>query len=159
MTLQRVYLWNHKVILPNVVQTKDGFFTDEGPVQVFAIASKTDWFQALAKRLLNGNDIVDTPDGSNEPGSAILESLDIVKWSTFEVQAVMFTVHLGARYISLYKTGRGPDGMWAGSATEQRKFDPRVPRAILMDEFAQEIIKQDAARTPGTGLAVIQKYS
>ncbi|HEY9683210.1 MAG TPA: hypothetical protein V6C86_16650 [Oculatellaceae cyanobacterium] len=157
MTLLRAYLWNHKVILPNVVQTKDGFFADDGPIEVFDIANNLDWFQAATKKLQNGNDIVDTPDGSEEPGSAILERLDIVKWSTFELQAVMFTVHIGSRYVSLYKTGRGPDGMWAGRATEQRKFDPRVPRGILLDALAQDIIKQDSMRMPGTGLAVIQK--
>ena len=157
MTMIRAYLFNHKVIVPNVVQTVDGFFTDEGPIEVFEIARETEWCQSLSRRLHHGNDLVNTPDGSEEPGSAILERLDIVKWSTFELQAIMFTLHMGARYVSLYKTGRGVDGMWSGSATEKRQFDPRVPQHLALAALTEEIIKQDRVRAPGTGLAVVQK--
>ena len=159
MTLLRVYIWNHKVVMPNVVQTADGFFVDEGPVEVFELAKTNTWANFLTKRLRSGNKMVATPDGSEEPGSAILERLNIVKWSTFEVQALMYTVHLGARYVSIYRTGKGPDGMWLGSATEQRQFDPRVPLQTLADELVKEIITVNNRRPPGTGLAVIQKDS
>lgn len=157
MTLIRAYVWNHKIVLPNVVQTVDGFFSDDTPIEVFEIAKKADWGNALRKKVRSGNAVVPTPDGSEEPGSAILERLNIVKWSTFEHQALMYTLHFGARYVSIYKTGKGPDGMWLGSATEQRMFDPRVPPYMVINEFMQDIIRNDQIRRPGTGLAVIQK--
>lgn len=157
MSLIRAYVWNHKIVLPRVVQTIDGFFADEGPIEVFEIASKDDWIQALQKKAEKHNPIVETPDGSEEPSSAILEHLNIVKWSTFEHQALMYTVHFGAQYASIYRTGKGPDGMWLNSATEQRKFDPRVPPHMVIENLADEIITIDQKRMPGTGLAIIKK--
>ena len=157
MTLVRAYIWNHKVVLPNVVQTMDGFFSDEGPIEVFPISPTSGWKKALLKKLNRGNDIVPTPDGSEDPSSAILEKLNIVKWSTFEHQALMYTLHLGAKYKSIYRTGKGPDGMWLSSATEQRCFDPRIANYDLLEHFVQYIVKIDQIRSPGTGLSVIAK--
>ena len=157
MTLIRAYVWNHKIILPNVVQTPGGLFTDEGPIEVFEIANREVWLNAIMKKLRHGNDNIEASNESEEPGSAILERLNIVKWSTFEHQAMMYTVHLGARYASIYNTGKGPDGMWLGSATEQRKFDRRVPMQVLVEELVKQVWAHDQRRAPGTGLAVIQK--
>jgi hypothetical protein len=69
----------------------------------------------------------------------------------------MYTLHLGAKYTSIYRTGKGPDGMWLSSATEQRCFDPRIANYDLLEHFVQYIVKIDQIRMPGTGLSVIAR--
>jgi hypothetical protein len=155
MILIRIYLWNQKIVIPNVVQTEHGFFLDDSPIDVFDISSRDDWTKSLVEKIKKGNAIVPTPDGSEEPGSAILEKLDIVKWSTFERYSVMYTLHLGARYISIYQTGKGEDGMWQSKSSEPRKFDARTPLYQVIDTLVSEIWRNSRIRPPGTGLSVI----
>jgi hypothetical protein len=157
MTLIRVYICNQKLIIPRVVQTEDGFFADVGPVEVLSTAKFDDWKSALISAVVRGNETVPTPDGSEQPGSAILEHLHIMKWSTFERQAIMYTLHFGGRYISLYRTGKGVDGMWINSQTEQRRFDPRAPLNTVLDLLLSDMAKQPECRPPTTGLMVLPK--
>ncbi len=157
MTLIRVYLWNQKLIIPRVVQTADGFFADMGPVEVLTQTQVGEWKQAIYDALKRGNDIVATPDSAQQPGSAILEHLQIMKWSTFERQATMYTLHLGGRYISIYRTGKGLDGMWNNNQTDQRRFDPRAPLTVVLDVLLSDMAKQTDYKPPQTGLMVLPK--
>jgi hypothetical protein len=157
MTLTRLYVWNQKVILPDVVQTEDGFFADEAPIQIFEVKDIPSWKNSLETKLLAGNKIVPTPDCSEAPGSAILEALNIHKWSTFEQQAVMYTIHGGSRYITLYRTGKGSNGMWTNEGTEQRRFDPRAPIQYIVDGLVSDVMRQKESRPPATGLMVLPK--
>jgi hypothetical protein len=157
MTLIRVYIWNQKLIIPRVVQTEDGFFADVGPVEVFTTAKFDDWKAAILAVVIRGNETVPTPDGSDQPGSAILEHFHIAKWSTFERQAIMYTLHFGGRYISLYRTGKGVDGMWINSQTNQRRFDPRAPLNTVIDLLLSDMSKQPEFKPPTTGLMVLPK--
>ena len=157
MTLIRVYIWNQKLIIPRVVQTEDGFFADVGPVEVLTSEEFDDWKEAIYKAIHRGNETVPTPDGSDQPGSAILEHFHIMKWSTFERQAIMYTLHFGGRYISIYRTGKGADGMWINSQTDQRRFDPRAPLTIVLDLLLSDMCRQPECKPPPTGLMVLPK--
>jgi len=157
MSLTHLYLWNQKVLLPDVVQTEDGFFTDEAPMEIFDVKDLAGWKNSLETKLYAGNKIVRTPDSSEPPGSAILEAFNIHKWSTFEQQAVMYTVHCGSRYINLYRAGKRSDGMWTNEGTEQRRFDIRAPFQYVVDAVVSDVMRQKEARPPMTGLMVLPK--
>lgn len=157
MTLIRAYVWNQKLIIPRVVQTADGFFADVGPVEVLPVGDFDLWKNAIYAAVQSGNQTVPTPDGSEQPGSAILEHLKIMKWSTFERQAIMYTLHFGGRYISIYRTGKGADGMWINSQTDQRRFDPRAPIDLVLEMLLSDMCKQPECKPPPTGLMVLPK--
>lgn len=157
MTLIRVYVFNQQLIIPTVAQTEDGFFVDTAPVQVLNMKQLDQWQGAITKALAKGNEIIPTPDADGEPGSAILDSLNIRKWSTFETHAIMYTLHDGGRYIMLHRTGKGAQGMWDNSTMEQRKFDSRTPRPMVVEALLADIKKQPEFKPPSTGLMVLPK--
>lgn len=152
MSLIRLYIFHEKIVLPVVAETEAGFYVDVEPIQVFSISDKNAWKNAVYSTLSKGNPVIPTPDGSEEPGSAILEKLNIQKWSTFETSATMYTVHLGGGYIRIYKTGRGADGMWSNSENSQRQFAGRAPLSSIVDSLADDILKQPEANRPKTSL-------
>jgi hypothetical protein len=157
MTLIRVYVFNQQLIIPTVAQTEDGFFVDLGPVKVLTMKQLELWEPAILKSLLAGNAIIPTPAPADEPGSAILDKLNIRKWSTFETQAIMYTLHDGGRYVMLHRTGKGANGMWDNSTMEQRKFDSRTPRPLVVEALLSDIKKQPEFKPPSTGLMVLPK--
>ena len=157
MTLIRAYIFNQKLILPTVAQTEDGFFVDIAPIQVFGMKELELWQPAISKALVSGNDVIPTPDAEGEPGSAILDALDIKKWSTFETQAIMYTLHDGGGYVMLHRTGKGANGMWDNSTMEQRKFDSRTPRHLVVEALIADIKKQPEFKPPSRGLMVLPK--
>lgn len=152
MSLIRFYVRHQKVILPTVAETEAGFYVDMEPIQVYEITDIERWKTAIYKKLIAENPLVPTPDRTDEPGSAILENLHITKWSTFETSAIMYTVHLGGRYISIYRTGKAPDGMWTQDNTEHRQFASRAPLDTIANALADDIIKQPEANRPKTSL-------
>lgn len=157
MTLIRAYVFNQQLIIPTVAQTEDGFFVDMAPVQVFSMKELDQWEPAILKALTVGNDEIPTPNAEGEPGSAILDILNIKKWSTFETQAIMYTLHDGGRYVMLHRTGKGADGMWDNANMEQRKFDSRTPRYLVVDALIADIKKQPEFKPPSRGLMVRPK--
>lgn len=152
MSLYRFYVRHQKLIMPTVVETEAGFYVDSGPIEVFDIQDIDEWRRQLFLRLAGGNPVVPTPERTDEPGSAILEKLNITKWSTFETSAVMYTIHLGGRYISVYRTGKGPDGMWTQENTDLRQFASRAPLSSIANSVADDVIKQPEANRPKTSL-------
>jgi len=56
-----------------------------------------------------------------------VEALHLNSWAAFEKQSVLFTIHKGARYIKIYATGFGEDGMWSNAAMTERQFHSRAP--------------------------------
>lgn len=49
-------------------------------------------------------------------------------------------MHKGARYITIYATGTGDDGMWSAAHMSERKFHSRAPLEVIVDAIAKEII-------------------
>jgi hypothetical protein len=154
MALVRLYLYKQQVVMPTVVETEAGFYIESKPVQVFKVTEVDRWKQHVLKAILRGNPVEPTPENADEPGSAILEHLHIDKWSTFERNSHMFTLHTGSRYISIYRTGKGDDGMWSQAGTEQRNFDPRASKEHVIEMLMTDIIQHpDASDIPRpTGL-------
>ncbi len=152
MSLIRFYVRHEKLILPTVAETEAGFYVDVEPIDVFDIHEVESWRHEIYLRLVNGNPLVPTPERSDDPGSAILERLNITKWSTFETSAIMYTIHIGGRYISIYRTGKGPDGMWTQDNTDLRQFASRAPLGWIANAVAADVIKQPEANRPRTSL-------
>ncbi len=152
MSLIRLYIRHEKLILPTVAETEAGFYVDMEPIDVFEIHELEKWRQEIYLRLVNGNPLVPTPERSEDPGSAILERLNITKWSTFETSAIMYTIHSGGRYISIYRTGKGADGMWTQDNTDLRQFASQTPLSWIAKAVAEDVIKQPEANRPKTSL-------
>ena len=157
MTLIRVYVFNQQLVLPTVAQTEDGFFVDTAPVKVLTMKKVEQWPGAIYKALAKGNEVIPTPDATDEPGSSILDVLNIRKWSTFETQAIMYVLHDGGRYVMMHRTGKGANGMWDNSTMEQRQFDSRTPRQMVVEALIADIKKQPEFKPPSRGLMVLPK--
>lgn len=152
MSLLRFYIRYEKLILPTVAETDAGFYVDQEPIAIFDIACLDDWKRALYLALAAGNQLVPTPERSPEPGSSMLEMLEIKKWSTFEASAIMYTVCKGSRYVSVYKTSKSKDGMWSSQNIEPRKFDAKMPLSLLVNHLVEDVIKQPEANRQKTSL-------
>jgi hypothetical protein len=152
MSLIRFYVRHEKIILPTVAETEAGFYVDMEPIDLFDITAYDNWKSELYLRLVKGNPLVPTPERSDDPGSAILERLNITKWSTFETSAIMYTIHVGGRYISVYRTGKGQDGMWTQDNTNVRQFASKAPLSAIASTVAEDVIKQPEANRPKTSL-------
>src|SRR5262249_8516440 len=122
MSFFHFYLRNRKAIIPTVVMTGDGFYMDVEPVSIVPADKPDELMPALTDALGRGNDTVDTPDRTDEPGSPVLDKVGIKRWEAFERQSVLYTVHVSDQAIDLYVTGRGADGMWERRAENHRSF-------------------------------------
>lgn len=142
MTMIKVYLWSpgKKVILPTMAETEAGFFVETAPLKVFDTAQVEKWKKHLREMLSRSMQVIPTPGEDQGPGSLILEKLQLDSWSEFEKTAILFTVHKGARYISIYTTGKGEDGMWSHAHSSERKFYSRTPIDMVVDAIVQDII-------------------
>lgn len=157
MTLLRCYLYREKVLVPTVKQTEAGFYVDSLPVQVHAIKDGETLRAELFKALRLDNEVVPTPARNQEAGSVILDKLGLTKWSSFEKSAVMYTILLGGRYITIYTSGRGADGMWSESESNQRLFHPSVNMDVLADILIEDMCKRPEASAERFSLAVLPK--
>lgn len=145
MNMIKVYLYgpvgaNKCVLLPTVAETEAGVFVEGEPLLIYDLHQVDQWKSQIYKALNREMAVVATPDGDLEPGSQILEALHLNSWAAFEKQSVLFTIHKGARYIKIYATGFGDDGMWSNAAMSERQFHSRAPLEIVVDAIAKEII-------------------
>lgn len=142
MSMIKIYLYGpkKKVLVPTVAETEAGFFVEIEPLNIYEHHDVDGWTRGIARAMARGSKTVPTPDGEMEPGSQILDALHLNSWSEFEKEAVLFTVHRGARYISIYATGFGEDGMWSNAAMTERQFHSRAPLEVVVDAIAKEII-------------------
>lgn len=138
----KIYLYGpgKKVLLPTVGETEDGIFIECAPLRVFHTLEVDTWKSKVFELLSRPLPTLKSQEGAQEPGSIILDKLQLNSWSEFEKNATLFTIHKGARYISIYATGKGPDGMWSQALTTERKFHSRAPLEVVVEAFAQDII-------------------
>ncbi len=142
MNMIKIYLYGptKKVLLPTMAETEAGVFVEGEPLHIYDHLQVDLWkgeiFKALNREILT----VKTPEGQLEPGSQLLEALHLNSWASFEKESVLFTVHKGARYITIYTTGFGDDGMWSAAQMSERKFHSRAPLEVIVDAIAKEII-------------------
>lgn len=149
----RIYLYRFgpKVVIPRMTQSEHGFFMEAEPVEVFDILDMPAWKKHIYKALYRGNDLVNTEDSPGGPGSAILDKLMLERWSDFEKNAVMYVVHRGAKFITVYATGKNEEGMWT-TGTKERRFHPRAPLEIIVDEVAADLMCEPEAVAPAPKL-------
>lgn len=146
MSMVRVYLYGigQKVIIPQMVENDLGVFSETAPVQVFEVSDIAGWKSLIYKYLSQGNKLVPTPEDHETPGSAILEKLKLAKWSDFEKNAVLYTIHRGPRWTAIYATGRNADGRWT-TGEKERRFDSSAPLEVVIDEAANDLMKEPEA--------------
>jgi hypothetical protein len=146
MSMVRIYLYaiGQKIIIPELVETEDGFFVEVEPVRIFPVQDINGWKSVIYSVLREGNIVVPTPEQSAEPGSPILEALGLKRWDDFERQAVLYTIHAGCRYISVYATGKNAEKRWTNEGKE-RKFASQAPLGIVVEEVVLDIIKEPEA--------------
>ena len=138
----KIYLYGpkKKVLVPTVAETEAGFFVEVDPLNIYEHHDVDGWTKGVAKAMRSGPVSVPTPDGAIEPGSQILDALHLNSWGEFEKEAVLFTVHRGARYISIYATGFGDDGMWSAAAMSERKFHSRAPIDTVIEALCHDLL-------------------
>ena len=150
MSMIKVYLWaaKQRLIIPRMAETDSGFFVEVDPLHIYEVHDVDHWKKYILETLQNGMENVETPDAGQEPGSLILEKLELNSWGEFERQATLFTIHVGSRYITLYATGAGEDGMWSHAAMTERKFHSRTPLDMVVDALVKDIIRHPKASKP-----------
>jgi len=150
MTMLKIYLWGPKqrLIVPKMAETDAGFFVEIEPLSIYECHDVFHWKKHIYDSLKKGMALVETPDSAQEPGSMILEKLELNSWGEFERQATLFTIHQGARYTTIYMTGPGEDGMWSHAAMTERKFHSRAPLEVIVDAIVADIIKHPKASKP-----------
>jgi len=157
MSLVRFYLYREKVIVPTVELTEAGFYIDSKPLSVVSIRDRVQIQKLLVKALSTPNTVVPTPDADVEAGSLLLEKLNLTKWSSFEKQAVMYTIYRGGGFITVYATGRGADFMWSNEASHKRLFHPTLSAGMIAERIMEDMVKRPEARAEQFGLMVIPK--
>jgi hypothetical protein len=157
MSLVRFYLFREKVIAPTVELTEAGFYIDAKPVFVVDLRDRAKIEKILVKALSTPNTVVPTPESDGEAGSLLLEKLKLAKWSSFEKQAVMYTIYRGGGFITVYATGRGPDGMWSNEASHKRIFHPTLSASLIAERIIEDMVKRPEARAEQFGLMIIPK--
>lgn len=142
MSMIKIYLYGpkKKVLLPTVAETEAGFFVEVQPLNIYEHHDVEGWTQALARALRATPEAVPTPEGEMEPGSHILDALHLNSWAEFEKESVLFTVHRGARYITIYATGFGEDGMWSAAAMSERKFHSKAPIEAVLKALCHDLL-------------------
>lgn len=141
MNMIKIYLFDgKKVILPTMAETEAGFFVETGPIRVYDTVNVDKWKNHIYELLHQAMRVIPTPDEEQGPGSLILEKLQLDSWSAFEREATLFTVHKGARYISIYSTGKGEDGMWSHALSSERKFHSKAPLERVVEAIVQDVI-------------------
>jgi hypothetical protein len=142
MNMIKVYLYapSKSVLLPTVAETESGVFVEGAPLKIFDHHQVDLWKAELYKMLNKEMQVIATPEGALEPGSQILEALNLNSWASFEKEAVLFTIHKGARYITIYATAFGEDGMWSAAGMNERKFHSRAPLEVVVDAIAKDIM-------------------
>jgi len=156
--LYRFYVYDEKIIIPSVMQTEEGFYVDEKPVQIIHVKEAALWKSELTRALMAGNKIIPTPDPSTSGESVVLESLKVQKWVTFEKKACMYTIHATSSFIKVYRTGKAPDGMWGTKNAVERVFHSKAPWQFIVGALAEDVNKQpEAYPVKSGGLMVLPK--
>lgn len=166
----RIYLYRigPKVVIPRMTESEDGLFMESEPVEIFDLLNIPAWKKHIYRALYQGNDLVKTGDmeswtgravdrqqyrgndlvkdkgAQGSPGSAILDKLMLERWSDFEKNAVMYVIHRAAKFITVYATGKNEEGMWT-TGTKERRFHPRTPLEIVVDEVAADLMCEPEA--------------
>jgi len=112
---------------------------DSEPVTVCDTKNDADLRRHIAAALSQTNPVVPTPSKADEPGSAVLDTLGIRKWRTFESESVMLSVYLTPSGIEYYSTGWPVDGEWKGGRGKHITLAADTAQDKLVDLIVQEL--------------------
>lgn len=146
MSMVRIYLYGvtQTVIIPSMGQTPDGMLVEVPPIKLYEVSNVKAWKSHVLDLLAEGPREIKATDHSDNPGSAILDKLNLERWSDFERYSVMYIIHRGSKFISVYSTGKTDDGMWT-QGKSHRTFHPRAPLDIVVSEMVSDILKEPEA--------------
>ncbi len=141
MSMYHVYLYHDKVVVPQVVETQAGFYIDSLPVEVFNVKDIVNWQKHIITMFGSENITVETPESESQTGSLILDKLNIDKWSDFEADATMYTIHFSPGYKTIYSTITGADKTWQVEPNI-RKFASFAPLSAILQALSTELLME-----------------
>ena len=146
MSILKIYLYglDQTVIIPTVAETEEGMLLEVEPIEIFKVTQVQKWKNYILSSLESDTRVIKGKDQTGNPGSAILERLNILKWSDFEKHSVMYVIHRGGKFISVYSTGKNEEGMWT-QGKSHRTFHPKAPLDIVVNEMALDLVKEPEA--------------
>jgi hypothetical protein len=156
LTFVRFYRYQDKLVIPTVVQAEEGFYMDTDPVTISDIADEAEIRARVYDALKTQNEVVPTPAPTDEPGSAVLEKLDLKKWRKFEAEAVMFNIYLNESAIEYYSTGRAVSGEWKMTAGKHISLPADTEHSRIVDIIIQELREEKESESgKGGGLMLL----
>lgn len=123
---------------------------DTAPVTICDIASIDGVREKLFEALKQTTEVVPTPQPTDEPGSAILEKLNIRKWRKFEAEAVMFSIYMNESGIEYYSTGSAVGGEWKMLSGKHISLPAETEHARVVDIIVREL-QEDKRADAGKG--------
>ena len=112
---------------------------DVDPVTICDISDEAKVRERIAEALTRSNQVVPTPQPTDEPGSAVLEKLNLRKWRKFEAEAVMFTIYMNESGIEYYSTGEAQSGEWKMRGGKHISFSADTDHTRVVDIIVQEL--------------------
>jgi hypothetical protein len=131
----QIYLRNGTVYVPTVAQTEAGFYLGIEPVHVVPVGDTEAVQRAIYQAISKGNPLVATPTRANFPKPVILRYANVKSWSTFEKNALFWSVVEKDGAYKICRGRRRPDRGWEDDPT---RID-EVPPGAGLDEVAQRV--------------------
>lgn len=139
MRFARFYTYKDQLLVPTVAQAQEGFFLDREPVAVCQISDEAKLRSLLQFALTAENEVVPTPEPTDDPGSPILDVLGLRKWLKFEADAAQYSVHFFHDKIDYYSTGRAIDGAWRHENMRHISLPSDYKLDALIDSIIHDI--------------------
>lgn len=155
MSIWKLYRYGDQVLIPKMFINEDGAFVEAQPLESIAISERERLRQVLEAHFSVAPVKEDLPQSDSEEDSStpmVLHKLGLKKWQDFEKKALMYTVHRNGEQMAVYVTGRGTDGMWSVSGSEQLEYSLQDGMTAVCEKIAQEIISRKPVKSTALGL-------
>jgi len=154
MPMSRFYGYRDKVVFPKVVQAEEGFYFDTDPVTICDTTDGARLRELVYTSLQSDNPVVATPERSEEhnPGSPLLEALQLKRWQRFEAEASMYSIYLNSDKLDYYCSGNAVNGHWRNDQMRHMTLDPSagldpLVEYILADLKADMLARRTSSQT------------
>lgn len=137
-----VYVRKGTAFVPNVAQTKAGFFLDVEPVRVARLDDPQSLASAIEQAMTAGNPRVPTPTRAAFPKPVILKPAGAKNWNAFVERGACFTVFRGDGELEITETARNEDGEWMDTPSLNQKLSLTSPAS----DIARRIIERVSQR-------------
>jgi hypothetical protein len=133
--LWQLYLRHGTVYVPTVAQTEAGFYMDVEPVKTVAITDSKALQDAIKDAISKGNPIVPTPTRAAFPKPVVLKYVKMKSWSSFEKEALNWTIVEKAGNYQIKPGRRRLDNGWEEDPTKIESLPPGTE----LDAVAQRV--------------------